>query len=223
MAIDSELDERVSAPSAAQSQTRANIVEAATILFGQSGFDATSVRVVAARAGTSPGSINYHFGSKAGLVRAVLNRVAGPVTEQRLTGLAEMNAKHEGGPIPVEDLLRTFLAPLYEGVGETRREEISRLLAQVTVSTDPTFGGYWVEMFGPTGEAFVWAFAKSLPHLDTGTVFYRYQCLLMATYDSRAYAPWYQSWALEHFGLSETSPSYEQRVGMFQKFFEAPA
>jgi len=50
--------------------TRARIRDAAIVLFGRDGFDATSVRAVASHAGVSPGLVIHHFGSKDGLRQA---------------------------------------------------------------------------------------------------------------------------------------------------------
>jgi AcrR family transcriptional regulator len=47
--------------------TREAIVEAALRGFGEKGFEATSVREIAAAAGTNIASISYHFGGKEGL------------------------------------------------------------------------------------------------------------------------------------------------------------
>jgi AcrR family transcriptional regulator len=47
--------------------TRAAIIEAAMRGFGEKGFEATSTREIAARAGTNIASIAYHFGGKVGL------------------------------------------------------------------------------------------------------------------------------------------------------------
>ena len=54
------------------SGTRADLIAAGLHLFGHDGFAATSTRALAARAGTNVASIAYHFGSKAGLVRAAI-------------------------------------------------------------------------------------------------------------------------------------------------------
>lgn len=51
--------------------TRARIREAALGLFARDGVAGTSVRSVAARAGVSPSLVIHHFGTKAGLRRAV--------------------------------------------------------------------------------------------------------------------------------------------------------
>jgi AcrR family transcriptional regulator len=62
---------RTGAVSDADLTTRARIREAAMERFAADGVAATSLRAVARAAGVSPGLIVHHFGSKAGLVRAV--------------------------------------------------------------------------------------------------------------------------------------------------------
>lgn len=49
---------------------RARIRLAALELFGQQGFDRTTIRQIAARAGVSPGLVIHHFGSKKELIEA---------------------------------------------------------------------------------------------------------------------------------------------------------
>lgn len=50
------------------------IIDAALSLFGHKGFNATGVREVAREAGVNQAMINYYFGSKVGLLTAVLDR-----------------------------------------------------------------------------------------------------------------------------------------------------
>ena len=54
--------------------TRERILDAAVALFAASGYEATAVRAIVQRAGTNLNSINYHFGGKLGLYKAVLQR-----------------------------------------------------------------------------------------------------------------------------------------------------
>jgi AcrR family transcriptional regulator len=54
------------------STTRAAILEAARRQFAATGYDATSLRVIAADAGVDPGVLLHFFGSKASLFRAVV-------------------------------------------------------------------------------------------------------------------------------------------------------
>lgn len=81
-------------------QTRAALLEAAILLFGDKGFDATSTRDIATRAGANIGSISYHFGSKEGLHRACgeaiaerIRSVAGPALGPDAVMLATADAR----------------------------------------------------------------------------------------------------------------------------------
>ncbi len=53
-----------------------SLIEAGLLLFGQKGFDATSTRELAAKAGVNVALIAYYFGGKDGLRRAVVAEVA---------------------------------------------------------------------------------------------------------------------------------------------------
>jgi AcrR family transcriptional regulator len=54
--------------------SRDDILDAATTIFADKGFDATSVREICATAGVNIAAVNYHFGSKAGLYREAVLR-----------------------------------------------------------------------------------------------------------------------------------------------------
>ena len=59
--------------SARSDETRRRLVETATRLFAERGYDGTSVKELAASAGISQGSIFWHFGSKQGLLFEVVD------------------------------------------------------------------------------------------------------------------------------------------------------
>jgi AcrR family transcriptional regulator len=64
-------------PSAKQEQSarsRKALIDAATALFAERGYTETSVQAIGERAGVSRGSIFWHFGSKDGLLWAVVER-----------------------------------------------------------------------------------------------------------------------------------------------------
>jgi AcrR family transcriptional regulator len=54
--------------------TRERILEEADGLFGESGFDATTTREIAQRAGVNKALIHYHFESKDGVLAVLLDR-----------------------------------------------------------------------------------------------------------------------------------------------------
>lgn len=73
--------------------TRQAILDAATIEFADNGYDGAATRAVAARAGVNQPLVTYHFGSKEGLWRAVIQ-----------TLIAEYRAQYEAHLTEVTDL-----------------------------------------------------------------------------------------------------------------------
>jgi len=61
--------------------TRARIVEIATGLFAQAGYDATSIETVLAKSGVSRGALYHHFKDKAALFEAVLEAMEASIAE----------------------------------------------------------------------------------------------------------------------------------------------
>ncbi|MFH0881609.1 MAG: TetR/AcrR family transcriptional regulator [bacterium] len=58
-------------------RTREDILTAATSLFSEKGFAGTSMRMLAHAIGASQALLHFHFGSKMGLYRAVLDKMKG--------------------------------------------------------------------------------------------------------------------------------------------------
>lgn len=69
-------------PSPAGDETRAALIAAATDVFIEQGYRAARVQDLAQRAGVRLSAINYHFGGKSGLYRAVLAHHAGQTIER---------------------------------------------------------------------------------------------------------------------------------------------
>lgn len=85
----------------ASSTTRDRLVEAAGEVFADVGYRAARVRQICARAGANIAAVNYHFGGKEGLYRAVLDQA------ECHAGGAE--AKEALARLPAEDQLRVFI------------------------------------------------------------------------------------------------------------------
>ncbi|MCG3823341.1 TetR/AcrR family transcriptional regulator [Photobacterium damselae] len=54
--------------------TKSRILDAAEWLFAEHGFNETSLRTITSKANVNLASVNYHFGDKKNLIRAVLGR-----------------------------------------------------------------------------------------------------------------------------------------------------
>ena len=57
------------------------ILDAAEVEFAAHGFVETSVRTITAKAKVNLAAVNYHFGSKKGLIQAVTDRFLDPLTQ----------------------------------------------------------------------------------------------------------------------------------------------
>lgn len=75
--------------SAKAEQTRRAIVEAALTLFREQGYDQTTMRAVATKAGVSVGNAYYYFASKEHLVQGFYDRVQAEHAEATATVLAD--------------------------------------------------------------------------------------------------------------------------------------
>ena len=63
-------------------EVRARLVDAATELAVEQGFDACGLREIAARADVSPGMIAYYFGDRQGLYEAIFQRAFDRISEE---------------------------------------------------------------------------------------------------------------------------------------------
>ena len=100
--------------SATDTQTR--LIAAARRLFGERGYEGTSIRTITSAAGTNLGAVTYHFGSKEALYKEVIRAVLAPLQER----LVRMG--HEGGPVEqrLERLIRTVFEHLWENPDQAR-------------------------------------------------------------------------------------------------------
>ena len=116
------------------SETRSRIVEAARRLFVRDGFSATTVDAIAREAGVAVPTVYATFGSKAGILIALLNRLeAGAQMESTI---AELRASRS--PAEQAALVARFNRMLYGGGQEVI------MLAVASAGSDPEVGA-WAE------------------------------------------------------------------------------
>ena len=72
-AVDPQGRRRRGRPRKGESDARERILTAATEEFGEHGYDATTTRGIAARAGVDPALLHHHFGTKADLFAASID------------------------------------------------------------------------------------------------------------------------------------------------------
>ena len=93
-----------------RTDVRGDLVAAAERLFAARGIDAVSLREVVAEAGaTNASAIQYHFGGRPGLVRAVLDK-HGPAVEARRHAL--LDGYEARGVADLRELVAAYVRPL---------------------------------------------------------------------------------------------------------------
>src|SRR5487761_953422 len=122
--------------SARGADTRRRLIETAIEVFATHGYDGTSTRLLAERAGVNLPAIQYHFGSKEGLYRAVVGYFAEYIEQQMAPIGARVKALLAAGKPSraatlalLTELLEAFVALIFEGGdGDTRASVESRKL-----------------------------------------------------------------------------------------------
>jgi AcrR family transcriptional regulator len=114
-------------------KTRAQLLTAATDVLGERGYAGMSMRAVAERAGVRLSLVQYHFGSKRGLLNAVLGHMTG--------GLLERQRQMWEGGRPFADQWRTACEYLREDI----RSGYVRILWEIWSAglVDPELAKRW--------------------------------------------------------------------------------
>lgn len=98
--------------------TRLQLLSVAERLFAERGIEAVSLRTVGQEAGQRNNSVaQYHFGSRAGLVDAIVAARSEPIEARRAARRAELGDRDPD----VADLVDLFVRPLAESVGTRQR------------------------------------------------------------------------------------------------------
>jgi len=99
-------------------ETRRLLIRTAERLFAEQGIDAVSLRQISAVAGLRmSGAVAYHFGDKAGLIRAIIEDRSLRDDERRRPVLAEL--ERQGRVHDLRALAEAGIRPAVEEMGET--------------------------------------------------------------------------------------------------------
>ncbi|MBK1883833.1 TetR family transcriptional regulator [Luteolibacter pohnpeiensis] len=195
------------------------IIDAAEKLFAAKGFDAVSVRDITKEAGANVAAVNYHFGSREGLVSIVVSRYMGPVNEERLRLLDELEAKWEGKVLPIEEVAEAYVRPLVSQVRKSDLSEklfcklVGRIFGEQFDCMPPEIERQFVTLIGRYGRAA----ARSLPHLSVEEVIWR----LNLASGSMIHMLTYEDALFRLTKGASGSPSIETNISRFVRFAAA--
>lgn len=148
-----------------ESGPKRKLLDAAEQLFAEKGFEAVSVRDITQLVKMNVAAVNYHFGSREGLLTLVILRYATPVNEERLARLESAERKWAGKGLPVEEIIDAFVRPL---LGQVRKTGLSerlfyKLLGRIFAESGDGLSPVIEEQFHHSSDRFARAFGKALP------------------------------------------------------------
>jgi AcrR family transcriptional regulator len=162
--------------------TKDRILDAAETLFMEQGFSATSLRHITARARVNLAAVNYHFGSKEELVKAVFSRRLGPLNRERIAALEALERASRGQPLAPRRILEAFLcASLRLSRDPIRGSAVFlRLLGQAFTEPAEYMRNFLPEQYRDVVIRYKAAFARALPQVPEEELVWRLHFLFGA-------------------------------------------
>lgn len=161
------------------SGTAANIVRAAETLFAEQGFTDTTVRQITARAQVNLAAVNYHFGSKKGLIQAVAEKFLGPLCQHIEQALDQRLAASEYS-VSLEELLEILMRALL-GVNRDNDHALSvfmRLLDLAYMKNQEDLRDFLIDRYGVRLQRFISLVRNDAAPMEDDEFFWRLHFLL---------------------------------------------
>lgn len=145
--------------------TKTRILRAAVRHFGEYGFEGASLRNILRDADASLASANYHFGTKAELLRAAVDRYMVQTRERRLALLDQAERAPVGRP-RIRALTEAYIRPHLEIVIGEREHDYGRLIFRMATDGDASAISDAEEALFPVRRRYRDALAACCPEVD---------------------------------------------------------
>jgi len=158
--------------------TKDKLMDAAEKLFARRGFHGASLRDITAAAGVDLALVNYHFGSKKGLLAAVLERRGRILNEERLRRLAEVRREAAPHAPSTEAVVGAFFDPILDRLAHAGPGWHNYFSLIAFVNNSPEWGRKLMgKTFDSTVREFIQAVMASLPEAAPEDIFWGYNFL----------------------------------------------
>jgi len=153
--------------------TKNKILDAAESLFADKGFNGTSLREITSLAEVNLAAVNYHFGSKKELIKAVMSRYMNelsPILETVLIALCQQEEKPT-----LNDVFSAFIDPLLSlnVFKENGTSNFLQLLGRGYTDSQGFLRWFLTTQYPGVISNFVTAVQKSYPELTPEDIFWR--------------------------------------------------
>lgn len=157
--------------------TKQRIIDVAARLFAERGFENVSLRDITQAAGANIAAVNYHFGSKVGLLAQVFDHHAEPINRRRAELLDRYAERCKTDPPDIAMLLEALLAPTLQAAETSEGGEYFRMMmGQMSSSPNPDVRRILFGTFDHIAERFTGLLEEACPDLSREEFFWRLTC-----------------------------------------------
>jgi AcrR family transcriptional regulator len=164
--------------------SRERLLDAAEALFADKGFDATSIREIAAQAGDTIGTLSHHFGSKDRLLTEVVRRRFEALAEMRRSMYEGFRARSGGTP-RLEDAIAAITVPFVERAmrGGQAWRSYTTLMSRMMYVGNPVHYKVIAELTDPLARELVGWLQAAEPRASLKDIGYVYQFIIGCVMD----------------------------------------
>ncbi|MEA2108127.1 MAG: TetR/AcrR family transcriptional regulator [Pseudomonadota bacterium] len=162
----------------AEKNTKQSILDAAERLFALHGYHHTSLRKITGEAGVNLAAVNYHFGSKEALLKAIFERHLIPLNKIRQDNIKAVRelAQREKKPLRAADIIRAFIEPtLKYRDSKNGSNYFIALVGRAMTEPDDTVRNLFLHHIKPLGFLLFETLKEALPDLNPETLYWRLQ------------------------------------------------
>jgi len=162
----------------AEKNTKQCILDAAERLFALHGYHNTSLRKITGEARVNLAAVNYHFGSKEALLKAIFEHHLIPLNKTRQDNINAVRelAHREKKPLQVADIIRAFLEPTFKyRDSKNGTNYFIALVGRAMTEPDDTVRNLFLHYIKPLGFLLFETLKEALPDLQPETLYWRLQ------------------------------------------------
>lgn len=161
--------------------TKARLLDVAEELFATQGISNTSLRSITSAADANLASVNYHFGSKDALIKAVFARRIGPINEERMRMLDAIESGRGDQAPGLADVVEAVVAPVMrlKRVDARQQRMFLRLFSQVHSESEEIQHLIFTQ-FHEVASRFIPLLNSALPDLDRTELLWRVKFMIGA-------------------------------------------
>jgi AcrR family transcriptional regulator len=162
-------------PKPAEQDRQTRILDAAENAIAELGFAGASLRHIVLEAQVNLATVYYYFGSKRGLMEAVLKRRFGPLRQEHLALLQHFEQAAGGRPLKVEKILEAMLLPPLRlmATASDKHHAVTRLIGRIVAEPNTETQEMVRSQRAALRAAFLTALQRSLPRAPVPALVWR--------------------------------------------------